>query len=604
MPKFLLVMFILCTIVSGLYSTIPIYESPSAVVITDQIPEYQLSITNDSWVQPERILLANLTPKLEDPSWFSSEWRQGEYDARVETINDTTTLYFNNQTAVNETYTWSDHAGWDLLWPFAVLNYTELTAEWHIRVLNGNITVDSLFTIARGITWIDLSGHYVPDSSTEMKALAGDAITLVSTASNFTERFSNMELGLLRVGLDIHAAQGSIVVVDNVEVWISTDEPLCQITMDFQSLYGFSLLSNPSIISQWLGTSNIFSFDSVGEDLSLYLKSYNIASPYGYDLMLVTKSNQTMYLTSGNYNLSLGWSDMYYHDEFVFDMIILENSSVLMNIPLPFNQISIEMSTNQIPGEVGVNQLNRMNISESEGFLLIIPECSSFSLRLAIPGIGVYNLDIQSIEGAWSIVFVNLEVAPLLGIFFAPQQISGITVTSIFAIFSLVLLLYRWRESTDASYLTLVPLGVFVIGLISPWYIRTEIYSGVEYTTYVSPILGYRFWHLDNLFLTTESILSSQYYLQHLIWSLVLVYTLGFFTALVLFNSKTINFLFFFSILLLVGGVIPIFTLGGIPWLGFGLMISATFLSYLIRLRSKKDNSESSLDDIQEQQTE
>lgn len=57
-PGFLQVVFILCTIVSGFYAAIPVYEPPSFSVVTEEIPEHHLDITNNSWVQPERILLA------------------------------------------------------------------------------------------------------------------------------------------------------------------------------------------------------------------------------------------------------------------------------------------------------------------------------------------------------------------------------------------------------------------------------------------------------------------------------------------------------------------------------------------------------------------
>jgi hypothetical protein len=194
-PKLILVIFMFCTIVSGLYSAMPLYEEPDITVITEEIPEYELLLKNETWTPPERILLANLTPSLEDPSWYSSESATREYNARIVNDNDSSILFFNNQTVENENYTWPAHATWSLLWPFAVLNYTEVTAEWHIRVLLGNTTVDSLFTIGRGYDWTNIRGGYVPNSNTEMNASAGDEITLVSSASNFTEYFTYMEIG-------------------------------------------------------------------------------------------------------------------------------------------------------------------------------------------------------------------------------------------------------------------------------------------------------------------------------------------------------------------------------------------------------------------------
>lgn len=216
--RILLVVLTLCTLASCFYTSVPIYDTPTLTVRAAQIPEHKLSITNSTWIPSERILLANLTPKLNDPSWESSEWRQREYNARIETENGSSILYFNNQTAVNETYTWPEYAGWNLIWPIGVLNYTELTAEWNIRVLRGNITVDSLFRIGRGYSSQDIRGVYVTNSSSEMSASAGEEFTLVSTASNITSQFSAIEIGVLWIDLDILAAQGSIVAIDYVEV--------------------------------------------------------------------------------------------------------------------------------------------------------------------------------------------------------------------------------------------------------------------------------------------------------------------------------------------------------------------------------------------------
>lgn len=597
--KLLMIVFIICAIVSGLFTAVPVYETPAVSVITEQIPEYELSITNDTWIPTERILLANLTPKLEDPSWYSSESSQRYYDARIETVNSSTTHYFYNHTAVNETYTWNEFAEWGLIWPFAVLNYTELTAVWHIRVLRGNITVDSSFQIGRGFTWQSIRGSYVTDSISEMNASAGEEITLVATASNFTEQFSTIDVGVLWVDLDILAAQGSIVVVDNVEVWISTDEPLCSVTLDFQSLYGQSLLSNPSIISQWLGTAYAFSYNDIGDRLSFYLKSISPSLPYGYDLMLVTRSNQTAYLSPGNYSLTLGWSDMYLNDEYLFDLILYENSSYSMLIPLPFNPISFEMSNDQVPGTVHVSfgsqwiieYFDRMNITESEEVLMILPECTAISLQLSIPR-EYWVFEVQLTEGARSKIIIDLKLIPVFGVCFTPQQVTSIVLASIFTVLSLLMLLYRWHTSKDTSYFTLVPLLLFVMGFVLPWYTRTDVISGVEYSTYFSPILGYRLWHLDSLYLTVDFMLSSDLYLHSLFPSMIVVYLLSFLLAFFLFEAKAIEFLFACSIGILVGGVIPFFTLGGVPWLGFWCMMAVPFLAYFIRFRSKRDIDE------------
>ncbi len=597
--KLLLSVFTICAILSGLYTAVPVYETPAVSVITEQIPEYELSITNDTWIPTERILLANLTPKLEDPSWYSSESSQRYYNARIETINSSSTHYFYNYTAVNETYTWNQFAGWDLIWPFAVLNYTELTAVWHIRVLRGNITVDSSFQIGRGFTRQSIRGSYVTDSISEMNASAGEEITLVATASNFTEQFSTIDVGVLWVDLDILAAQGSIVVVDNVEVWISTDEPLCSVTLDFQSLYGQSLLSNPSIISQWLGTADAFSYNDIGDRLSFYLKSISPSLPYGWDLMLATRSNQTAYLAPGNYSLSLGWYGPYLNDEYIFNITMLENSSLLMLIPLPFNPISFEMSNDQVPGAIRVSfgsqgfteYFDRLNITESEEVLMILPECTAISLQLNIPRV-YWNLEVPLTEGARSKIIIDLKLIPVFGVCITPQQVTGIFFASIFAALSLLMLLYRWHTSKDTSYLTLVPLLLFVMGFVLPWYTRTDVISGVEYSTYFSPILGYRLWHLDSLYLTVESMLSSEFHLGFILPSMIMVYFLIFCLSFSLFDTKTIEFLFGCSICILASGVIAFFTLGGVPWLGFWCIMAVPFLAYFIKSRSERDIDE------------
>ena len=71
------------------------------------------------------------------------------------------------------------------------------------------------------------------------------------------------------------------------------------------------------------------------------------------------------------------------------------------------------------------------------GVLVILPRCSSFSLRLYIPGIGGQTLEIQSSEGVWSNVVVDMKLIPLLGICFTPQQITGMVLASLFATLSL-----------------------------------------------------------------------------------------------------------------------------------------------------------------------
>ena len=74
--------------------------------------------------------------------------------------------------------------------------------------------------------------------------------------------------------------------------------------MDFQSLYGQSLLSNPSITSQWLETAYYFDVHmSTTNKLSFYMRLLNTSLPFGTDLMFATRSNQTTYLSPGNYSL-------------------------------------------------------------------------------------------------------------------------------------------------------------------------------------------------------------------------------------------------------------------------------------------------------------
>ena len=593
--KLLLILFMFCTIVFGLFSTIPMYETPTIDVISEDIPEYELSITNSTWLPSERILLANLTPQLEDPSWDSSEKLQREHDARIETSDGSSILYFNNYTAVNETYTWNDYAGWDLLWPFAVLNYTELTAEWHIRVLQGNITIDSYFRIGTGYSYEHIIGSSVTGSKSEMNASAGENITLVSSASNFTERFSYMEVGVLWVSLDIIVAPGSIVAIDNVEVWISTDEPLCSVTLDFQSLYGQSLFSDPSIISQWLGTAYRYSYSGIGEDLEFYMRSTSTSLPRGWSALIATRSNQTAYLAPGNYSLDFGWYDTYLNDEYTLNLVIHENTSLSMQIPLPFNRLSFEMSINQIPGLVRVTYggiwtrvyFDAWNITESGEILMMLPQSSIIYLQLNIPRT-YWEYEVALTDGAQSKIVIDMKMIPLFGICFSSQQIANILLASLFAVLSLIVLLYRWHGSKDASYLTLVPMVFFVISLILPWYTKMETYGNVEYTTYFSPILGNRLWYLDNLLLTAESVSSSEFLLKSLLTSMMLIYTIVFCVALMLFVAEPPELLFVCSIGILIGGIIPLFTIGALPWLGFWCMIGVPILAYIIRARSGK----------------
>lgn len=543
-----------------------------------------------------------MTPRLEDPSWYSSEWQQREYNDRIETTDTSSILYFINETAINETYTWPRYAGWDLIWPFAVLNYTELAAEWHIRVLQGNVTVHSLFTISRGSASQSIRGSYVPNSSSEMNATAPDEITLVSIASNFTEQFSIIDVGILWVDLDILAAQGSIVAVDNVEVWISTEEPLCQVTLDFQTLYGQSLFSNPTIVSQWLGTEGIYGYHNIGQELTFYLRSFTKSSPYGSNYMLATGSNQTAYLLPGNYSLALGWTDTYSHNVYVFNMTLHENFSFLMNIPLPFNQVKVEVNNSQIPGNIGVNYLDRVNITKAEDFLFIIPECDTFSIRFSIPGYGGKILEIETTEGIWSEVVIDLKLVPLIGILLTHQQITGMVTTFVFAVLSLAILLNRWHSSKKTSYLKLIPLLLFCASLVLPWYTCTQVYSTIEYTTYVSPILGYRFWSFNGLFLTSDSLFYSERYLMLLMPILYVLLLIVILTAC-LFESKPIDFLFTLSVTILVLGGITLFASNGLPSLGLWIMLLVPPLSYIIERRTVKEIEEPSQTGISEHQS-
>ncbi|MHA1614322.1 MAG: hypothetical protein ACTSYJ_05715 [Candidatus Thorarchaeota archaeon] len=611
LSKHLLILFILCTIVFVWYSATPMYTTPSITIESEPIPECELSITNDTWSQPERILLANLTPRLEDPSWDSSESRQGDYDARIETDNYSSTMFFYNYTAMNETYTWNQYARWSLMWPFAVLNYTELTAEWHLRVIEGNITAKSSFIIGRGY-WDFSRGYYIDDSSTELQAFAGDTITLISSSSNFTEELGTIDIGLLWVDLGILAEQGSIVTVDNVEVWISTDEPLSSVTLDFQSLYGHSLFTNPSIVSQWLGTAYQYDFfNDVGDRLSFFLKSVSATLPYGFDLMPATRSNQTTYLQPGYYSLTLGWFDEYMNDEYIFNFTIRENTSLLMQIPLPFNEISINVTTAQIPGTVRLSYgvahwtreyFNSLNLAESENSLMILPDFGSIFVQLSIPGKYWPESEFSVPGGAHSTIVIDFKLIPLFGIYFTSQQIIGMIIASIFAMLSLVLLLYRWHSSKDAEYLTLLPLIIFVIGLLLPWYTRIETYSGLEYMTYCSPILGYRLWQFESLFLTTDSLIASIHYSSALVVPFTIVYGLGFFCSVLLLFSKPIDFLRACSITTLLGGFIAFFTLGGVPWLGFWIMMVVPLLSHAIITKFGKSVEETPTSDESDRQ--
>jgi len=600
--RFFLLVFTLCTLVSAFYAAIPVYAQPSIAVESEPVPEYEFNMTNDTWYRPERILLANLTPQLEDPSWYSTEWKQRKNDARIETDNISSTLFFYNQTAENETYTWNDYARWSLIWPFDILNYTELTAEWHIKVIRGNITVESSFRIDRGFNWDYGRGSRIDGSTTEMNGSAGDAITLMSSVSNFTEEFSTIDVGILWIDLSILAAQGSIVTVENVEVWINTDDPICSVTLDFQTLYGQSLFTDSSIVSQWLGSAYSFDYsDSIGARLSFFMKRISSSLPYGFDLMLGTRSNQTAYLSPGYQSLTLGWSDHYLNDEYIFTLTLTENSSYYMQIPLPLNPIALSITPDSIPTTIRLSYgtlywsryyFDSLTLIDSEEILMILPNYGSLFVQLSIPGKSWAESELSITRGAYSTVVIDFKLIPLFGIYFTPQQILAICFVVLFASLSLLILVYRWRVSKNTSYPLLLPLALFTAGFLLPWSVRTDTWSNVIFSTYYSSILGYRLWQFDNLSLIIESALYSEQLQWLLSASIFMTFTLLLFIVAILIVLRFEELLFGCSIILLIGGVTLLLTVGGLPWFGFWCMLSVPFLTYLIHLKSLKQNKD------------
>lgn len=192
---------------------------------------------------------------------------------------------------------------------------------------------------------------------------------------------------------------------------------------------------------------------------------------------------------------------------------------------------------------------------------------------------------------------------PIAGILFTVQQTTGITLTLIFAILSLLLLLYRWKSSDDVSYLTLIPLFLFIAGTILPWFTRTEYhYTGITYKTYISPFLGNSLWQNDNFFLTIDSVTLNSSLFALVGLYMIVVLTVGCFLSIPLSFLKTSEFLIGLSLLMLGFGFVSMILSGGLPWFGFWSMLAVPPLSHLIKLRTEKKSNEMNPNSMQDNQ--
>lgn len=268
-------------------------------------------------------------------------------------------------------------------------------------------------------------------------------------------------------------------------------------------------------------------------------------------------------------------------------------------VPLPFNPISLDINPDHVPGNVRLrlgNDRTReffdpVNISELAGVLMILPETSVVTLLVNTPEAS-WHLETSLTEGASSNISIDLKLIPVYGVFLTSQQMAGITLTSMFIILSLVVLLYRWHFSKDSQYLYLIPLLLFVIGFVLPWFTRTQSSLDLDYTTYISPILGYRLWHLDSLFFTIESVVSSNHLFEALWFSMFMMFLTSLSLAVHFIWMKFEEILLCFSIIFLLGGTAIMVAFGGLPLFGFWCMFSVPFLTYLIRSSSLKSNED------------
>jgi len=117
-------------------------------------------------------------------------------------------------------------------------------------------------------------------------------------------------------------------------------------------------------------------------------------------------------------------------------------------------------------------------------------------------------------------------------------------------------------------------------------------YTGITYTTYLSPFLGYRLWQYDNFFITINSISFDSGLFALVGMSAIVVISAGCILSIPASFLKTSDFLLGLSLFLLGIGSVSMIVSGGIPWFGFWSMLAVPPLSYLIKLREKKKANE------------
>ncbi|MFW9959350.1 MAG: hypothetical protein ACFFCT_14885 [Candidatus Odinarchaeota archaeon] len=475
------------------------YKSIDPIVIVEESQmggTIGYTVSKTSCTAQREIVVYNGT--VSDPS---ADWWY--YSQHCEVNNDEFGVNVELSGIVNVTRTYSQLSSviFDGSPTLPLQNYSEVTFLVSISTIQGSVNA-SLYGYI--MAWPEEDYCDPGDNTTHLEE--GESTTLVVKISP-TEVYNLTSGWIVRSKIQLHltSSEESSIQIGEVLVTAYSNEDLYPVAFDMQSPDAESLLVNPYMST--LRELHSLGHYTVNGQFSCFpaIELSRISSATESSIFVPRTSNETLYLTAGQYEGIAGWfaqhdipqgdfTEGWLDDSFNISFMLEPGDSILVQIRITTYRLTIDLSPSFAYSVVWVDAGTSSYVARYNGYFplqeteyLFIPKSTVYSISLGAPfihGTGIFIETNGTTCVHISIAYPHLTV---LGIILDSGQILGLIGASLL----LLLVVHGGMKRSFAGIrkdrnrrMNLLPVSLYFITMFLPWanYSFEETFAGPAMT--------------------------------------------------------------------------------------------------------------------------